>query len=425
MTNRRRALLVCAIALVGAILLLLLRDRDAPVYSVKAAAVAQPWEAAPEPQTAATPKRAARSPPVASPVFDLVRVEKDEVCEGEENLITVHAHTTDGNDVFLHYTVAGEAGAQMPVRAYLGRDGKPAPQYAMAFSKDNVATRIELPSYRVKNCRPARMLIVTMRMLPNSVAEREFTATVRELDAVPFTPAWYEWAFGDGSFEVTAGPVAVRDYSGLPQRTAFSDLLVTVKALDGGGQSVEGRFPLHIRNIAFDTRRRGIATLFTEPAPRFPAIGADGVVRQKFRIWHAEDVPVQITGATMSRLFLPEAPGAAPARPETVAADHTRLLRHTEVPPRTAREEEFEVDFGAAPTVYAITFELQGITATGMNARGQLTILRPAPRPTRENSVPIQDPAMILKIRRAMAILKQETVSQEDLWRLEREGKLQ
>jgi hypothetical protein len=32
---------------------------------------------------------------------------------------------------------------------------------------------------------------------------------------------------------------------------------------------------------------------------------------------------------------------------------------------------------------------------------------------------------MILKIRRAMAILKQDTVSQEDLSRLEREGKLQ
>ena len=32
---------------------------------------------------------------------------------------------------------------------------------------------------------------------------------------------------------------------------------------------------------------------------------------------------------------------------------------------------------------------------------------------------------MIQKIRRAMAILNQETVSQEDIWRLEREGKLQ
>ena len=89
------------------------------------------------------------------------------------------------------------------------------------------------------------------------------------------------------------------------------------------------------------------------------------------------------------------------------------------------QEESLELDFAALPTVYAVTVELQGITSAGTPARGQLTILRPQPRPTRENSVPIEDPAMILKIRRAMAILKQDTVSQEDLSRLEREGKLQ
>ncbi len=31
---------------------------------------------------------------------------------------------------------------------------------------------------------------------------------------------------------------------------------------------------------------------------------------------------------------------------------------------------------------------------------------------------------MVQKIRRALAILKQQTVSQEDIWQLEREGKL-
>ena len=426
MSTWRRALLVCAIALVALTLALLLRGDETPAGSVEAAALVQqqPRAAAAEAQRPA-PQAQASSRPVAPPVFDLVRVEKDEVCEGEENLVTVHAHTTDGNDDFLHYTVAGEAGAQVPVRAYVGRDGKPVQQYAVAFSKDNVATRIELPPYRVKNCRPSRILVVTMRMLPNSVGEREFTAKVQALDGLAFTPAWYEWDFGDGSFEASADPVATHDYSGLAQKTAFTDLLVRVKALDGGGQSVEGRYPLHIRNVAFDTRRRGTATLFTQPTPRFPEMGTDGVVRQKFRIWHAEDVPVQITGATMSRLFLPEAPGSAPAPPDVVAIDHTSLLRHNQLPPGVVQEESLEFDFAAAPTVYAVTVELQGITSAGTPARGQLTILRPQPRPTRENSVPIQDPAMILKIRRAMAILKQDTVSQEDLSRLEREGKLQ
>ena len=237
----------------------------------------------------------------------------------------------------------------MPVRTYLGRDGKPPPQYAVAFSRNNVATRIELPAYRVKNCRPARMLIVTMRMLPNSVAERELTATVRALDGVPFNPAWYEWAFGDETFDATPGPVAVHDYSRSSQKTAFTDLLVKVKAIDGSGQSVEGRLPLHIRNIAFAARQRGLVAIFAEPTPRFPTIDPDGVVRQKFRIWHAEDVPVELTGATLSRLLMPSSAGSSPPVPEAVAVDPARLLQHRDIPPGAVREESLQYDFGADP----------------------------------------------------------------------------
>jgi hypothetical protein len=429
MSARRKALLLCAIALIAVVAALLLRDdRHARFESLTTATTGEHQRRQPPPQVlapAAPQPPAAAERAVAPPIFDVVRVEKEEVCEGEENLVTVRAHTTDGNDAFLHYTVAGEAGAQVPVRAYIGRDGQTPVQYAVAFSKDNVATRIELPPYPVRNCRPARILIVTMRMLPNSVGEREFTATVQPLDGVPFTPAWYEWSFGDETFEVTPGPVAMHDYSGSPQRTAFTDFLVKVRAIDGSGQSVEGRFPLHIRNVAFAARQRGMVAIFAEPTPRFPAIGPDGVVHQKFRVWHAEDVPVQVTGATMSRLLLPSSPGTAPPAPEVVAIDHARLLRHGDIPPGTRREESLDYDFGADPAAYAVTYEIQGATPAGMQARGNLTLLRPPPKPSRENSIPIEDPAMLLKIRRAMAILNQESVSQEDLWRLEREGKLQ
>src|SRR5438105_4824812 len=427
MRRKHKALLAFAAAIALVALLLLSRRREESVQGVAIAALtpAQPPEPPQSARRPAPPTAPAAALAVAPPVFDLVRLEKDEVCEGEENLATVHAHTTDGNDSFLHYTVAGEAGSQVPVRAYLGRDGSAPAQYAVAFSKDNVATRIDLPRYRVKNCRPARILVVTMRMLPNSVGEREFTAAVQTLEGAPFTPAWYEWSFGDGESGVTPGPIAILDYSALPQKTAFSDLLVKVKALDGSGQMVEGMLPLHIRNVAFATRLRGMATIFAAPVPRFPEVGPDGVVRQRFRLWHAEDGPVQIAGATLSRFFLPASTGSAPAAPTAVALDHSRVLRHAEIPPGAFVEESLEYDFGADAAVYAVTFAVQGVTASGMQARGELALLRPPPRPTREHSVPIQDPALIQNIRRAMAILDQETVSQEDIWRLEREGKLQ
>lgn len=428
MQARRKAVLAAAVALVLTVPLLL-RDGDGPEEGVASAAFLQASRSDPPPAAAAAalkPTPAAAPPAaVAPPVIDAVQVEKDEVCEGEENLVTVRAHTKDGNDAFLHYTIAGEAGAQVPVRAYLGRDGKAPPQYAVAFSKDNIAARVEVPTYTVKSCRPARILLVTMRMLPNSVDEREFTATVRSQEGAPFTPAWYEWSFGDDTYDVTPGPVAVHDYSKSPQKTAFTDLLVKVKAIDGSGQSVEGRYPLHIRNIAFAARQRGMVAIFAEPTPRFPTMGPDGIVRQKFRLWHAEDVPVQITGATRSRLLMAASPGSAPPVPEAVAVDHARLLQHADIPPGAVREESLEYDFGADAAAYAVTFEIQGVTPAGMQARGNLTLLRPPPRPTAGNSIPIQDPALMVKIRKAMAILKQETVSQEDLWRLEREGKLE
>src|SRR3989440_6889184 len=168
MRRRHKALLAFAATIALVALLLLSQRREESVQGVAIAALtpAQPPEPPQSARRPAPPGVPAAALAVAPPVFDLVRLEKDEVCEGEENLATVHAHTTDGNDSFLHYTVAGEAGSQVPVRAYLGRDGSAPAQYAVAFSKDNVASRIELPRYRVKSCRPARILVVTMRMLP-------------------------------------------------------------------------------------------------------------------------------------------------------------------------------------------------------------------------------------------------------------------
>ena len=429
MRARHKASLGALVALAVLLALRLLReDGEAPPADPARAASIVEAPASPgarPPPARVAPISAQAQAVPAPPVFDLVRVEKEEVCEGEENLVTVHAHTIDGNDAFLQYTVAGEAGAQVPVRAFLGREGKPTAQYAVAFTRNNVATRIELPAYRVKNCRPARVLVVTVRMLPNSSGEREFTAAVQTLEGAAFTPAWYEWSFGDGAASVTPGPIAAHDYSGLPQKTAFTDLLVKVKALDGSGESVEGRLPLHIRNVAFFARQRGVAILFAEPTPRFPAAGPDGIVRQTFRLWHAEDSPVQITGATLARLTLPPGPGSVPEPPKPVAVDPARLLRALEIPPGVSLEQPMEYDFAADPAAYGAVYEIQGVTVAGMQARGEIAILRPPPRPTRENSVPVDDPAMAMKIRRAMEILGKQTVSQDDLFRLEREGKLQ
>src|SRR6184192_3919554 len=117
MRRKHKALLAFAAAIALVALLLLSRRREESVQGVAIAALtpAQPPEPPQSARRPAPPTAPAAALAVAPPVFDLVRLEKDEVCEGEENLATVRAHTTDGNDSLLHYTVAGEAGSQVPV----------------------------------------------------------------------------------------------------------------------------------------------------------------------------------------------------------------------------------------------------------------------------------------------------------------------
>src|SRR3954463_1295103 len=109
MNARKKLLLSGGILLLAALVVWLLARPEAPPAPVEStAATAPPVETKiaslvrtdPAAPTTATKPR----PPVAAPVFAEVRLEKEEVCEGEENLVTVRAHTTDGNDAFLHYT---------------------------------------------------------------------------------------------------------------------------------------------------------------------------------------------------------------------------------------------------------------------------------------------------------------------------------
>jgi hypothetical protein len=49
--------------------------------------------------------------------------------------------------------------------------------------------------------------------------------------------------------------------------------------------------------------------------------------------------------------------------------------------------------------------------------------MRPPPKPTKQNSNPIADPVLLAKVKRARELLQQEFVTDEDIFRLEREGK--
>ena len=427
--TRRRA--VAAAALAVALLLVLVaavqerRTRlvvDAPAAVSPAAAPATP-AARPPPEARQGAAAAARPPPdPRAPVVDAVDVEKAEVCEGEENLVSVRAHAAGGDDAWLHYTVGGEAGARVPLRAWLGRDGAAPRQEVTVFGEDNVATRVTVPPYVVKPCRPDRMVRVTARLLPNSIEERELTAEVLTRRGAPgFVARRWRWSFGDGATAETRGPVAVHDYAARPQRTAWAQLLAEVEVEGEDGERVKGRLALQLPNPAFDARRRGVVALFAQPSPRFPAErGPDHLVEQGFRLWHAEDRPVQLTRVIVRRLRRGDGAGRAAAVTEVSPAS---VLGAAQVPPGRGVEIRLAHAFGDDPELRGIVWELEGIGADGTPARGELTLLRPPPRPTAADSRPVTDPARQARIRAALRLLGKDTVSEEELWQLEREGK--
>ena len=55
---------------------------------------------------------------------------------------------------------------------------------------------------------------------------------------------------------------------------------------------------------------------------------------------------------------------------------------------------------------------------------GSFSVMRPPPTPTRSNSRVVTDPALSAQIQRARALLGRDIVSDEDLFALRREGKL-
>jgi hypothetical protein len=373
------------------------------------------------------PQAVATAPEPAKPIVDEILVEKQEVCSGEDNLITVRAHTPDGNDAHLHYTVGDGTGQRIPIRVWRKEDGSYELPRVTVFTRNNVSVTVPVPAYKVKECEPERLVQVMSRRLPNSEDEFEFFARVVERPVRPgqpaprpFVPTRYVWTFDDEPSKTTTQALVTHT---LLSKTGADNLytqhLIRVDVHDASGQKVTGRSSLQLLNTSFENfDKKGIVTVLATGTPRFPVLDADGVVRQTFRLYHRFHGPVRLTRVTTVRSFIGSR--EEPPPPEQV---DTVTLPVSEVPEGQGTEVQVTFDTRAEPEVFAITYSLEGTSADGHPARGTFSIMRPPPRPTRENSKPITDPLLLAKVKRARALLQQEFVTDEDLLRLEREGK--
>ncbi|WP_437728237.1 hypothetical protein [Sorangium sp. So ce861] len=423
--HRSKARWVGAAALAAALGLSLwsLRAPTAP-EPVRPAREASAPEAPPAAKRAASPAAAGAKPPAGdpAPVIDGVEVEKPEVCAGEENLITVRAHTTNGTDDYLHSVIGGRTGSRVPLRIWPDADGSYEMPVISVFGRNNVMRQIEVPRYEVRACKPERIVAITHRLLPNTADEVELAARIVDVgakddpDARPFKPARYTWVFDDGASEETAAPFVTHSYERRPQTSLVSEFLLRVEVRGEAGEKLTGRALLQIPNLSFQNfAERGVVTLLATPTPRFPRQDGDGVVRQSFRLWHHRDAPVRIDAVTAVRHYMQ----ASNSSPHEKAS-----LGLAEIPPGQGVDVAVKLDTRDEPDVFTITYFLEGKTAEGHPARGTFSLMRPPPAPTRPSSIPVTEPVLLAKIKRAREILAQEFVTDEDIWRLEREGKM-
>src|SRR6516165_3902771 len=119
-SNKRRVAWVAALAVLAMLLALLLRahgrnreDLGAVVSKREPAAFV--LGQVPRPLVVRSPAPTASASSAAEgPIVDEVSVEKSEVCEGEENLVSVKAHASDGTDAYLHTVIGSGLGMKVP-----------------------------------------------------------------------------------------------------------------------------------------------------------------------------------------------------------------------------------------------------------------------------------------------------------------------
>ena len=383
---------------------------------------------------AASASAGTQDPP---PVIDDIELEKKEVCAGEENLVTVKAHTINGTDPFLHIVIDGHQGSSFPVTLWRDDQGNVQGQHFITvFGRGNVSTMVPLPMYEVKDCRPTYIASIMQRVRSNTWSDFDFNARVvgvppavtekdRQRGAPPppvpkpFKPVAFTWTFGDGDTMTSLTPIVEHDYEGRAQDTLYSYFVVGVSIRGAKGEVATGRTVLPLINPAFESlAEKGIVSLMIALEPRFPEIGSDGRVTQKVRIWHTQPGPVTITRAVLTKYFRQ---AAGQTTPQDV--DVASVLGSATIPPgKDGLTATVTLDPASEEEVFSKTWALTGTSAEGYPVVGSFSVMLPPPKPSADAGDTVFDPLLKQKIMLAREMLGKDVVNDEDLWRLEREG---
>jgi hypothetical protein len=178
---------------------------------------------------------------------------------------------------------------------------------------------------------------------------------------------------------------------------------------------VEGRTTVELLNPSFESlAEKGVVKIYADLEPRFPVPDVAGVVRQRVRLWHPYARTVHVE--RVRRLILTrDAPPASPQEVKVAIADIH--------PGDTVDAPALALDLEPGSSATGVEYYLEGRTEDGFRAAGNFALMRPPRLPTRADHLPV-DALQTARILRARQVLGQAYVTDEDIWRLEREGKM-
>jgi hypothetical protein len=368
-------------------------------------------------------------PPIDPAVTDVpfgfadIEVEKSEICLGEPTLIRTTATSSAGSPANLITVIAGEQGS---ARDFVRFEGKPGVrEIAMQLRDPDLPGKYaeEKVYVELKDCAAPAALVVDQKADPMVADRYAFaTALIRvSRDAAPEklpAAAAYAWDFGDGTTQVTTEPDVGHTFPPEAARKAehFHTYLVTVDALDAGGQSIAAA---HSTTFVYDLRRQSKDRfgLIELPAHFRDLAETDdnGDRAMPVTLDNIDDTETaRLTGIELRSLSC----DGKTQTSETVPVD--TVFPSADIAPGASLTGTFVFPDGASTGICRVF-----ATVTGTSAPGALAVSGSFAMTVGDAfRKPITDEQQLATIRTVIQILGTTSFTQEDVQRLEDEGRI-
>jgi hypothetical protein len=327
------------------------------------------------------------------PIIDRIIVEKSEVCAGEENVVRVEAHASDGKNEYLSVSIddpgSGRTfwGSRIPVRLQrpLTR-----PMRVVVHGRTGVAGA-DVPHITVKNCVAPAQVVIDVRRTLDALDRVTLKATLLEpADGArggALVVESYDWEFGDGAKETSSGAEVEHSYEAREQNVAQASYVVNVTMKWRDGRQARGSRAVAFVNAGFGQWAREGSVLVSAGVQETAPATDSSPPSERIWLYHGYRQPVRIEKVRLRETVLD-----GDKERETLNREYepSELLGFAELPPGVSLTTRDLSSF--RPTVRNATavryVEVRGRTRDGKAATGTFTLVPNSRRSPPPKAIP-------------------------------------